>query len=329
MGALHNAPIKNVLGVRHGGRSYSAIVVSCCNFLHPASGIRHLASTFAPMPTSWVAESGSTKTTWVCIDDADLAPVRTTGFNPRYHSAADLTAALFEELPEAMRHEVTGISFFGAGCAGPEPRRTMQVALAAAFPQATQLSVEHDLLGAALGLCKGQPGLVGILGTGSHACYYDGECIAAEATNLGYMLGDEGSGCHLGKVLVQDFFYGRMPIAVADAFNAYLPLTRHELIDRVYRQPWPNRFLALLAPFLKNNLSEPYCQTVVAQAFSAFVRTHVLPLAPAGGEVHFTGSIAFHFKRVLQEVLRGAGLELGNLEPDVAQVLAAYYRALL
>ena len=43
------------------------------------------------------------------------------------------------------------------------------------------------------------PGIACILGTGSNTCLYDGEDVTDNVTNLGFMLGDEGSGSHLGK----------------------------------------------------------------------------------------------------------------------------------
>ena len=280
------------------------------------------------MQQSWVAESGSTKTTWVCIDDPDQMPLRTSGLNPNYRSVADLAATLTEELPEDMRAQLGTLSFYGAGCAGDGPRRTMKAVLGAVFENATQLTVEHDLLGAALGLCGGKPGLVGILGTGSHACYFDGERIAAEAVSLGYMIGDEGSGADMGKRLVQDFFYQQMPVEVADAFSAYLALTREELIERIYRQPWPNRFLASLAPFLTRYMEHDYGNRLISNAFGHYVRLHIKPMAGQGGVVHFTGSIAYYFKPVLRAVLQQAGLEIGLVEPDVTQALASYFRQL-
>lgn len=42
------------------------------------------------------------------------------------------------------------------------------------------------------------------MGTGSNSCYYDGEKICDNVSPLGYILGDEGSGAVLGKILLGD-----------------------------------------------------------------------------------------------------------------------------
>ncbi len=44
-----------------------------------------------------------------------------------------------------------------------------------------------------------EPGFAAILGTGTNSCLYDGNDITLNIDSLGYFLGDEGSGCFIGK----------------------------------------------------------------------------------------------------------------------------------
>ena len=47
--------------------------------------------------------------------------------------------------------------------------------------------------------------------TGSNSCYYDGKQIVSNVSPLGFILGDEGSGAVLGKLLVGDILKNQMP----------------------------------------------------------------------------------------------------------------------
>ena len=60
------------------------------------------------------------------------------------------------------------------------------------------------MLAAARGLCGHEAGIACILGTGSNSCFYNGEEIVNNISPLGFILGDEGSGAVLGKLLVGD-----------------------------------------------------------------------------------------------------------------------------
>ena len=76
------------------------------------------------------------------------------------------------------------------------------------FPKA-KANVYPDTLAACHALFGRNAGVACILGTGSNACVYDGEKITQSIVSLGFMLGDEGSGCHIGKRIVHDYFYGK------------------------------------------------------------------------------------------------------------------------
>ena len=87
-------------------------------------------------------------------------------------------------------------------------------------------------------------------GTGSNSCYYDGKSIVTNVSPLGFILGDEGSGACLGKLLVGDILKNQMTPELKEKFLKQFDLTPADIIDRVYRKPFPNRFLASLSPFL-------------------------------------------------------------------------------
>ena len=119
----------------------------------------------------------------------------------------------------------------------------MQKALESVFKKA-EVSVESDMLGAARGLLGRNAGVACILGTGSGSCFYNGEQIDWCVPSLGYILGDEGSAAVLGKRLVGDLLKNQLGEDLKADFFAEQETSMADIIEHVYRQPFPNRFLA-------------------------------------------------------------------------------------
>lgn len=276
----------------------------------------------------WLAESGSTKTIWLCYaGPAEGTRFATAGFNPSYLAHDTLAAALAElAAPHSLAlAQAYGLVWYGAGCAGPAPRHAMEQALAALLAGAT-INVEHDLLAAARALHGDAPGLVAILGTGSHAAYYDGQTLTDEAINLGYILGDEGGGADIGRRLLQAYFYQQLPPAELAYIDEALQLTREEAIARLYRQPWPNRWMASLAPLVA---ARPALRaTIASPALQAFVHTHLTRLAKRTGmaQVGAVGSIAANFAPELAAAMQPLGLQLQKTLADPVESLARYHK---
>ena len=252
-----------------------------------------------------IADSGATKTDW-CIGQkqTDASIIQTQGINPFHQSKEHIEKVLTEELlPQISKTgPITHIHFYGAGCT-PEKSVIVKEELAKLFPDAT-IDVQSDLLGAARSLCGRKEGIACILGTGSNSCFYDGEKITANVSPLGYILGDEGSGAHLGKRLVADCLKRQLPENVCTMFLNREGVSPADIIDKVYRQPQANRFLASLTPFLSAHRDIPEIQTLLLSCFTEFFRRNVMQYAYEEVEVNFTGSIAWYFQ---EEVKKAAG----------------------
>ena len=205
-----------------------------------------------------IADSGATKTDW-CLGEktTDARVIQTQGINPFHQSAEHIYKVLTEELLPQLGEEnhITHIHFYGAGCT-PEKSVIVKEQLQALSLDA-DIDVQSDLLGAARSLCGKEQGIACILGTGSNSCLYDGEKIIANVSPLGYILGDEGSGAVLGKRLVGDCLKHQLPEHICQAFLNETGLTPADIINKVYRQPQANRFLASLTPFLSAHREEP------------------------------------------------------------------------
>jgi N-acetylglucosamine kinase-like BadF-type ATPase len=218
---------------------------------------------------------------------------------------------------------ITHIHFYGAGCT-PEKAILLKGILLTFFPQA-EISVESDLLGAARSLCGKEKGIACILGTGSNSCEYDGEKIVSNVSPLGYILGDEGSGAVLGKRLVGDCLKRQLPEAICQAFLKETRLSPAEIIDKVYRQPQANRFLASLTPFLSAHRETPEIHALLLSCFTDFFRRNVMQYEYQRKEVHFTGSIAWFFKEEVTEAAHALNIRTGKFIKSPIQGLTIYH----
>lgn len=277
-----------------------------------------------------LADSGSTKTDWLLFDDNGQQVTRfaSVGFNPFYQSQTVIAQGLHTEVVPNVRGPVSEVHFYGAGCADEATSRPARDALAAAFPTAA-IAVHSDLLAAARGLCGQEAGIACILGTGSNNCLYDGEKIVNNIGSLGFWLGDEGSGGYLGKRLVVHYLHGELPTELHEAFRAVYPdVARLSVLDRAYKQPFPNRYFATFAPFLSQHLAHPFIKALVQEAFRVFLNIYVVRHPGSGSlPVHFTGSVAHYFGVFLKEVLVEKGLELGSIQKSPMPGLVRYHVA--
>ena len=272
-----------------------------------------------------LADSGSTKTDWALARNGSLVKqITTEGINPFFQTEEEISRIVHERLMPAldgaMPHEV---HFYGAGCAFPEKNRLVEQAITRHLP--VPVEIGSDLLGAARSLCGRRPGIACIMGTGSNSCYYDGQTIAANVSPLGYVLGDEGSGAVLGRLLVGDCLKNQLSAPLKEAFFKRFDLTPQLILERVYKQPFPNRFLASLSPFLIEHIDEPCIHRIVLNSFKSFFTRNVMQYDYRGVKVHFTGSIAYYYREVLDEAARALQIELGHIVRSPLEGLVTYH----
>lgn len=266
-----------------------------------------------------IADCGSTKTHWCLLDNNTIErEIFTVGMNAMLLTADEIAALVRSELLpqlDGLDSRVDAIYFYGAGCLGEEICGNVAGALRSVIPSASHIEVDTDLLAAARALCGRRPGIACILGTGSNSCYYDGERIADNVSPLGYILGDEGSGAVLGKLLVGDVLKKQLPDDLCAKFLDQYGLDRMTIIRRVYKEPGANRFLASLSPFLCENIDRPEISALVIGAFAAFFRRNIANYKDAAGcPVSFIGSVALHYRPQLQQAAEAAGYTIGKIE---------------
>lgn len=276
-----------------------------------------------------VADSGSTKTTWkCCYKNSAQKVVKTIGMNP-YNTGEQTLKQTIEEtlLPNISAHpkEVSHLFFYGAGCFDPDKSLFMKDLMTLYFPGA-DIEIHHDLLGAARACCGNHRGIVGILGTGSNSCIFDGQNIIDDIPSLGYILCDEGAGTNIGKLLLSDYLRHRMPPEINNSFSFEYPWKTSEFLDRLYKGEQPNSFLASFALFASKYKGHQYIKEIVKTAFRSFFTEQISHYENYHSYVLNTvGSIGFHFAELLQETAWEKHMKLGKVIASPIDSLTEYH----
>lgn len=281
-----------------------------------------------------IADSGSTKTDWLGMEVGvgEILRFSTAGMNPFFQLSDDMETTLCE-VRERWDSELgtirypEAVFFYGAGCTAEKKLQVRNAILKVL--DSSHVEVESDLMGAARALCGKTEGIACILGTGSNSCLYDGQEIVSNISPLGFILGDEGSGAVLGKLWIADVLKHQQPEDLCRKFLEHYDLTLADIIEKVYRQSFPNRFLAGFSPFLREHLSEPTVRQLVVGAFEAFFRRNVMQYEQYKHcPVHFTGSVAYYFREILVETAASLGISTGEILRSPLEGLMAYHTVL-
>ncbi len=274
-----------------------------------------------------IADSGSTKTDWcLCNQGAIVQNIQTQGINPYHQTEEAIEEVLRKELLPQFEAQSSQprVIFYGSGCANETACNRIKEALFKVLGS-EDVTVHSDLLGAARALCGHEEGIACVLGTGSNSCLYNGKEITANTPPLGYILGDEGSSAVLGRRLVGDCLKNQLPEAIRDEFLAEYQLTQEIILEKVYRQPLANRFLASLTPFLSKHREVPEVHKLLVESFTDFFVRNVKQYRRPWLPIHFVGSIANAFPAELKEAAESLGMELGTILQSPMEGLIKYH----
>jgi glucosamine kinase len=269
-----------------------------------------------------IADSGSTKTDWRILDkNVVVGQTQTVGFNPYYQDADSIANELNTNLLPICEGEIKQVFYYGTGVTNDEKVGVIKEAILKVFPTCSQIEAYSDVVGAARAACGREAGIACILGTGSNSIYFDGEKTGFQIPPLGFWLGDEGSGGHLGKSLILSYLHKEMPQNIRAKFeDKYGIMDRLTVLENAYHKPFPNRYFASFSRFLFDNLSNEFCYNLVQQCFIEFFEKYILKY-PMCHEVsiNFVGSVAFYYKNLLTQVADSKEIRIGKiLETPIA-----------
>jgi glucosamine kinase len=273
-----------------------------------------------------IADSGSTKTDWrIVSSDKKISQLKTTGLNPYQYTPKSLLKALENELVPHVHSPVKEIHFYGAGCQSEVSQNMLQEAFANLFASATT-NIKDDLTGAVRSLAANQKGIVAILGTKANVCIAEKGEITKQLPSLGYILGDEGSGANIGKELIRCYLLNQLPQHLAKRMETRFELNRNSIIESVYRQPFPNRYMAGFAKWIFQNKEEACLSEIVIRSFRSFFELYICP-QPEHTSIpfHATGSVAYYFSTYLKAVAAEYGITVGTITESPIAGLTLYH----
>lgn len=273
-----------------------------------------------------IADSGATKAEWTLIDEKKNKTILTQGISPYFLNREQIRELLLKELKPKMKNvRVDEVFFYGTGCANPDNAKLVKNALKDVFPE-TKVDVNHDLLAAARALCGHSRGIACILGTGSNSCYYNGKKIVQNSPGLGYVLGDEGSGAYMGKRVLQYYLYNTFDDELKGRFDLKYLTNSSEILENVYKNPLPNRYLAGFVMFLAENRGHYMIENIIEDCLNDFFFTHLCRYKESKAlPVNFVGSVAYGFRDVLQELCNSYEFKLGKVLKKPMSGLIEYH----
>ncbi len=273
-----------------------------------------------------IAESGSTKVIWALLnrETNQRQIITTSGINPFYQNREDILELLHNEF-KVVEREFEAIFFYGAGCANSIVNETVSSSLHLFF-KTPSIHVYSDLRAAAHALCGEREGIACILGTGSNSCHYKEGNIVKNVSPLGFILGDEGSGAVIGKMLLSDILKDQLPSHIVELFFKEYPISSTEILENIYKKPFPNRYAAQFTKFISAHLDKPELVRLVEHSFDLFITRNILQYTEYKKlPIHFTGSIAYHFQTILEKSLKKHELQIGSIVQDPMDGLMEYH----
>lgn len=270
-----------------------------------------------------LADSGSTKTEWILIDQGKIKlQLETIGLNPYFVSPQAIEKAIRES--ELLEHleEIYELHFYGAGCSNEERSLYLKGEFIKYFKQA-EIQIKTDIEAAVMASSETEPCIVCILGTGSTFRLFDGKSIIRKYSSLSYIMGDEGSGTYLAKSLLRGIFYQNFDQELIDKFFNKYPINSEILLEKVYQEERANRYLASFVPFCKENIEHPQITNLVLNGFEQFYLEHLNKYSEYKKHpIHFIGSIAYYFEEQLAKIAEKHHFKVGKIIQKPLSVIA-------
>ncbi len=257
-----------------------------------------------------IADAGASKTDWVKLTINHSSEVEEEhytgiGISPLHHDT-DMIEEELRLVRVALGESFDKICFFGAGIGSPIIANRMETLLSEMFT-CKDIKAEGDMSGAASAVLGREPGIACIMGTGSNSCHYDGSSVDRKSVSLGYLLDDQGGGVAFCRHLLSDVYKNLAPEDIIRKFNEKYNLTVGEVVDHLYRQPSPNRWISSFMPFITENLSHPYIASLVNTQIKKFFDSEFASYSEKELKeegIGFVGSVAHELSQSLSEEMQ-------------------------
>ena len=274
-----------------------------------------------------IADSGATKCQWTMVSSNKKTTFATVGISPYFLSAAQIQAIVEKTFKNKIKLDsVNAVYFYGTGLSNPQNVTQLKKALKAVFTKAS-FDIQTDLVAAARATCQNKKGVACILGTGSNTGFYNGKKITKNSPGLGYVLGDEGSGAYLGKKVIQYYLYKTYDEDLMSRFEKKFATSKDEILNNVYKEATPNRYLAKFTEFLVENRGHYMIENIIEDGLNDFFYAHINKMNEAWlYPIHFVGSVAYGFKDIIKQLALSYEIELGSIVKSPMQGLITYHQ---
>ncbi len=182
------------------------------------------------------------------------------------------------------------------------------------FPNA-KINVESDLMAAARALFNAESGIACILGTGSNSGYYYEGKIVEQVPSLGYILGDEGGGVQIARKILIDYLRKDLGSEIYSYLSYRLNIIDAEILDKIYKDKFPNRYLANLVTIMASRFSKSaYFHNIVENEFYNFFDNILLKYATVyESNIGFVGSIAYYYREILLDIANEKNIVISKI----------------
>lgn len=272
-----------------------------------------------------IVESGATKSEWCVVEGG--RPVQ------RFlRAGTNVSTMRMEAIKEILREAVEaeglkkadGFYFYTAGVVTKAIDAELKAHIRSLL-EVADVDIQNDLMAAARGLCGRESGIVGIIGTGSNTCFYDGANVSQKVYAGGYVIGDDGGAAVLGKLFLSDYIKGLVPEPIASAFAKEFDASYAGIVEGVYRSASPSGYLGSLAPFLLSQAEHPYAKDLIEGNFQAFIDRSLLRYDVAHYPVGITGGLGYACQGILSPLLEKAGIRVSRFLESPIEGLIDYH----
>ena len=273
-----------------------------------------------------IADSGSTKCSWVLTDEENqkVLECNTIGFNPYFITHKNILNHLKNSDLDDLKKNIKKVFFYGAGCSNYEMNNLIKKPLSQFFSNAN-VQIMHDLEAACLAMYNNKPNVTCILGTGSNSCFFDGDKIIENAPSLGFMLGDEASGNYFGKKIINYYFNGLFDESLKLKFEKNYENDLMEIKRNIYDHR-ANVYLSKFFPFVSNNKSHQIIKNLILDTLDDFFELHVNCFKKYNPEeINFIGSVSFFLKEEIELICKKHELKVGKVVKNPIERLLKYH----
>ena len=272
-----------------------------------------------------IVEAGATKSDWRLISgNGSMEQHLFHGMNVSTIAMDRNIQTLSGAIKELGIKSLQGFYLYVAGIVTPDVQTLLEARIKE-LVNVDEVEIHDDLVAAARAACGKTPGIAAILGTGSNACFWDGDSVSFRVRSGGYIIGDEGGGAALGKSFLADFIKGLVPQSVADDFASRFDSSYEGIVASVYRSPAPAGYLGSLAPFILSHYSDPYVKQLLDGNFRAFITRSLLRYDVEHYPVGVVGGFGSACRDIFSGLCAGYGIRISGFEAEPINGLIKYH----